>query len=223
MERIGISVKVREKTGKGIARRIRVSRSIPAIIYGDGLNLPIELSAQAIKALQSIHFSESTIVDVAVVDASGDEKDKFAVVIKDIQHDPLSDQVIHLDFMKVSLDEVIRVNVPLILKGEPKGVKEGAVCEQIMRDVEVEGLPLDIPEKIEVDITHLEQGHSLHMRDIKVPDKIKVITQPEKTIATLLIKKEEEEAAPEEEMQAAEPEVIKEKKEEEPKAKEKQG
>jgi large subunit ribosomal protein L25 len=117
--------------------------------------------------------------------------------------------------LKVSLKKKITVHIPLILKGEAQGKEEGAVLEQILREVEVEGFPLNIPENIEVDISGLEIGHSLHVENIPSPEGVEIVTEPTATVATLVVKKEEE---PEEEELAeeapSEPEVIKEKKEE---------
>jgi large subunit ribosomal protein L25 len=212
MERVKIEVFLREKTGKETAKKIRREKSIPAIVYGKDVNIPIKVPHQSLKILKSIHFSESAIIDMEIV--NNDKKESYSVIIKDLQYHPLTEEIIHMDFMKVSLEEKIRVHVPVVLKGEPKGVKLGGTLEQILREIEVEGLPLDIPEKLELDVSNLEIGDSLHVRDIKVSDKLKVITPQEETIATVLAKEEEvvEEAPAEEAPQ--EPEVIKEKKEE---------
>ena len=136
-------------------------------------------------------------------------------MVKGVQYNPVTDLVMHLDFMKVSLDQKIRVHVPLVCKGEAKGVKEGGVLGQILWDIEVEGLPLDIPEKIEVDVSELIIGRSIHVGDIKVSDKVRVITSKEKTAVTVVSHVDEviETAAPVEGAAPQEPEVIKEKKE----------
>jgi large subunit ribosomal protein L25 len=146
----------------------------------------------------------------------GDQEQKLIpVMIKDVQYNPLTEDVSHIDFLKVSLKEKIKVHIPIVLKGEAKAAKdEGAMLEQVLRELEIEGLPLDIPEKVEVDISGLVLGHSLHVKDIKISDNIKVITEPQETVVTLVVKQEEEvseEALAEE--APAEPEVIKEKKE----------
>jgi len=199
MERIKIQANTREKTGKEVAKKIRKEGSIPAVIYSADTNITLSIPAARLKALRSIHFSESAI-------------------IKDIQFHPLSEEVIHIDFLKVSLKEKIKVHVPLVFKGESRGVKEEeGVLEQILREVEIEGLPLDIPEKIEVDISDLGVGQSLHAQDLQIADNLKMITDPAATLLTVTAKKEEviEEVVPEEEAAPpTEPEVIKEKKEE---------
>jgi len=216
MERIKIQANTREKTGKEVAKKIRKEGSIPAVIYSADTNITLSIPAASLKALRSIHFSESAVIDVQITD---DKKSKsIPVIIKDIQFHPLSEEVIHIDFLKVSLKEKIKVHVPLVFKGESRGVKEEeGVLEQILREVEIEGLPLDIPEKIEVDISDLGVGQSLHAQDLQIADNLKMITDPAATLLTVTAKKEEviEEVVPEEEAAPpTEPEVIKEKKEE---------
>ena len=213
MEKIKIEVFLREKTGKEIAKKIRREKSIPAIVYGKDLNIPIKIPHQSMKVLKSIRFSESVVIDMEII--NGEKKENYSVIIKDIQYHPLTEEIIHLDFMRVSLEEKIRVHVPIVLKGEPKGVKLGGTLEQILREIEIEALPLDIPEKIEIDVSDLDIGDSLHVRDVKVSEKLKIITPLEETIATVVTKEEEVVEATEEAEQ--EPEVIKEKKEEETK------
>ncbi|MBU1122932.1 MAG: 50S ribosomal protein L25 [Candidatus Omnitrophota bacterium] len=214
MEKVKIETKFREKSGKEIAKKIRQLGEVPAIIYGKDTNILIELPLESLRILKSIHFSESTIINMTI--SGMDKGNEFPVLIKDIQYHPLTDKVIHVDFLKVSLTEKIKVHVPLVFKGEPEAVKEGAIVEQVIREIEVEGLPLDIPEHLDVDISKLEIGHSLHVKDLAVDVKLKIVTHLDETVATLVSKVEEvEEAADMEggEVAFSGPEVIKEKKE----------
>ena len=213
MERIKIEASVREGIGKEIAKKIRRTGEVPGIVYGKEMNLPVRISIPAIKVLHTMHFSESAIIDMTIV--GGKKEEQAHDMVKDVQYNPMTDQVMHLDFMKVSLDQKIRVHVPLVCKGEAKGVKEGGILGQILWDIEVEGLPLDIPEKIEVDVSELIIGRSIHVGDIKVSDKVRVITSDEKTAVTVVSHVEEaiETAAPVDGAAPQEPEVIKEKKE----------
>ncbi|MBU0694293.1 MAG: 50S ribosomal protein L25 [Candidatus Omnitrophica bacterium] len=223
MERIKLTANFREKTGKKETKKIKREGSIPAICYGKDINIPIILTHSTLKILRSIHFSESTIIDMEIVDSAkclneakgAKEKKVFAVLIKDLQVHPLSEEITHIDFMKVSLDAAIIVKVPLSLKGEAKGVKEGGVLEQILWELEIEGLPLDVPQNLEVDICHLEVGHSLHVGDIKIADNLKIITSSKEPFVTVTAKLEEVEETGEalaQEPESKEPEVIKEKK-----------
>ncbi len=215
MGRLKINVEKRPGLGKQAVKRLRSEGHIPAVIYGKGINAPVSISSESFKVLKNIHFSESVVIDLTI---DGQKKsDSLPVLIKDVQSHPLTSEVIHLDLIKVSLKEKIKVHIPVVLKGEAKGKEEGAVLEQILREIEVEGLPLDIPENLEVDISGLEIGHSIHLKELQFPGDIKIVSDPEATVATLGIKKEEE-PEPEEELideeAPAEPEVIKEKKQE---------
>lgn len=215
MERVTIDVQLREKVGKETAKKVRQAGDVPAVVYGKDINIAVQISPASMKILKSVHFSESAVIDMNVLGAK--KKSNFPVLIKDIQFNPLSEAIIHLDFVKISLDEKARVHVPIVFKGEPKAVKEGAMLEQILREVEIEALPLSIPEHIEIDVSALEVGDSIHVSDIKIESlDVKIMTHLDETIATLVGKKEEEEeeAVAQEGAEGAEPEVIKEKKEE---------
>ena len=213
MERMNIKVERRETIGKEGVKKLRKQGFIPAVVYSEDINIALTIPFASLKALHSIHFSASAVIDMEIAD---EKKTKLIpVLIKDIQFHPLTEKVIHIDFLKVSLKDKIKVHVSIVLKGEPKQVEEeGGTLEQILRELEVEGLPLDIPEKIEVDISELTIGHSLHVSDLIVPANIAVVTDSGAAVVTALAKEEEvEEEVPTEEEAAAEPEVIKEKKE----------
>lgn len=215
MERIKIKVNQREGKGKEIVKKMRKQGDLPAVIYGHGVNAVLNVPTPSLKLLKSIHFSESAILDMEIV---GDSKNKsIPVLIKDVQFHPITDEVIHIDFLKVSLKEKIKVHIPIILIGEAKGIKEdGGIQEQILREIEVEGLPLDMPENIELDISELTIGKSIHVEELKVAGNLKIMTDPKTTIVTAVLKKEEEEPSVEEALveggAPTEPEVIKEKK-----------
>ena len=213
MERIKIKVEKRDKIGKEAVKKLRKQGYVPAVVYSNDINIVLTIPFAGLKDLRSIHFSESAVIDMEI---AGEKKAKsISVLIKDVQFHPLTEEVIHVDFLKVSLKEKIKVHVSIVLTGESKQVKEeNGTLEQILRELEVEGFPLDIPEKIEVDISELTIGHSLHVSDLTIPTNIAVVTDPGVTVVTALAKEEEvEEEAPIEEEAPTEPEVIKEKKE----------
>ena len=213
MERIKIKVEKREAIGKKGVKKLRKQGYVPAVVYSSNTNAILSIPFIGLKALRSIHFSESAVIDMEIAD---EKKAKtIPVLIKDVQFHPLTEDVIHVDFLKVSLKEKIKVHVSIVLKGEPKQVKEeSGTLEQILRELEVEGLPLDIPEKVEVDVTELKIGHSLHVSDLIIPAGVVVVTDSGAAVVTALAKVEEiEEEAPLEEEASTEPEVIKEKKE----------
>ncbi|MCM8823114.1 MAG: 50S ribosomal protein L25 [Candidatus Omnitrophica bacterium] len=219
MEKVIIKSILREGKGKEKVKKIRRRGFIPAIVYSRNFNLPVELPLSSMKILKSIHFSENTIIEMEV-DGYENKDNRLNVLIKDVQYDPLREEVIHIDFMKVSLDEKVKVKIPIVLKGESKGVKEGGVLEQIMWDVTVEALPLDIPEKIEVDISHLGIGDTVHIVDLKISEKVRILASPEDAIVTVVAKEEEVVVSEEVTAETAEPEVIKEKPKEEKEEKE---
>jgi large subunit ribosomal protein L25 len=231
MEKIKIEAQTRERIGKEGTKKVRQAGNVPAIIYGKGDNVAVQIPHAGIKALRNAHFSQSTIIDMDVND--GKKKETFAVLVKEVQYHPLSEEPIHIDFVRVSLEDKIKVNIPVVLKGEPKGVKDGGILEQILWHLTIEGMPLDIPQKIEIEVSGLAIGHSVHVEDITVAANLKIVNAAHETIATVVEKKEEVIATPSpEEAAPTGPEVIKEKKEEEaegeaeageePKAKEKE-
>ncbi|MBD3246503.1 MAG: 50S ribosomal protein L25 [Candidatus Omnitrophica bacterium] len=208
MERIQIETQKRVKLGKEANKKMRRGGEVPAVVYDKEMNVPIRISHDALMKLRAVHFAESVIVDMTIQNGTSG-KDSVPVIIKALQHHPLSEEIIHIDFLKVSLTEKIQVHVPVSLKGEIKEVKEGeAVLEQMLREVEIECLPTDIPDKIQVDVSELTIGHSFHVADIKTAPEIKVVTPGEDTIATVVYKEEEPIETPEA-VEGEEPEVIK--------------
>jgi len=218
MERVKIKGYLRDRTGKEISKKERRQKLLPAIVYGKDINLALKLPLESQKILKSINFSKNSIIDMEIQEK--EKKSTIPVLIKDVQYHPLDESVIHIDFIKVSLEEKIKVSVPIVLKGEAKGIKDGGILQQILWSLDIEGLPLDIPEKIELDITDLTIGRSIHAKDIKLKDTLKILTPSGATIVTIVEKVEEELVTTTAEVQPEGPEVIKEKKEEEVETKE---
>jgi len=211
MERVRIQAILREKLGKETAKKVRFKGNAPAIVYGKGPNLAVEIPIAGLKTLRAIHFSQGAVIDIGL---SGQEnKENCSVLIKDIQYHPVTEAVIHIDFIRVSLEEKIKSSVPVVLRGEPKGIKEEGILSQILWHLTIEALPLDIPEKIEVDVSHLGIGNSVHVKEVKVPENIKIINSPDETVATVVEKEEEVVATSADEAAPTGPEVIREKKE----------
>jgi large subunit ribosomal protein L25 len=196
----------RESLGKGGARKARAAGMIPAVLYGHGEDpVAVNVGARDFDLALRHHKGGNPIVNLAV---NGQE---FTALIRDVQYDPLSHHILHLDFQHISLTETIEVRVPVHLVGLPIGVKDGGgILETIMRDVEVRCLPTAIPPAIEIDVSHLNIGDSVHVRDAKVPD-VTILSDAEATIATVVPPTVMEEKAPEEavaEAASTEPEVI---------------
>jgi len=214
MEEIFLDVELREELGKAKVKDLREKGFIPAVVYAAGK------APQSIKVLRSdfLHLLhqyrlESTVINLKVKD---DKKQKaITCLVKEIQHDPVVGDVVHIDFNEISLTKSIKVNVPVVTKGEPIGVKqEGGSLEHILWEIEIECLPTDIPKEIEVDVSQLKMGEAIHIKDINFPPKVKVLNSPEAIVVSVTAPIKEEVAAPPVEGEVArEPEVIKEKKE----------
>jgi large subunit ribosomal protein L25 len=222
MERTTLNVEKREKAGKGVARTLRRGGMIPAVLYREGKSLPISISKKAMAEFITATSGEHTVVSLKFSDG----KNKLAI-LKDYQVDPVKGEILHTDFFEVSLKEKINVRVRVITKGESIGVKnDGGILQHVMREVEIECLPDNIPGHFEVSIANLGIGQSIHVKDISFEKDIKVLTDLGEVIATVIAPlAEKEEAAPAEGVVAApetaEPEVIKKgKKEEETEVKE---
>jgi len=156
---------------------------------------------------------ENAILTLKIKNAK--KAQKKACLIKEIQYHPVHGNILHVDFYEVSLTKAIKVNVPVVTKGEAQGVKQdGGSLEHILWEIEVECLPTNIPKQIEVDVTSLKIGDSLHVKDLTIPENVKVLNDPEATVVAVSAPVKEEVAVEAVEGESpAEPEVIKEKKE----------
>ncbi|MBI4550151.1 MAG: 50S ribosomal protein L25/general stress protein Ctc [Candidatus Omnitrophica bacterium] len=213
MKTVELKVAHRENLGKGHARRIRRENRIPAILYGSKL-APVALSVdlKEFKKVLKTGAGENVILTLKI---DGLKKDsEHTARIKDIQVDPVTDAFSHVDFNAISLTEKIRVQVPVHAKGEAPGVKEGGVLEHIHREVEVECLPTQIPEKFEVVVDQMKIGDSVHVRELAMPEGVVSTMDPDEVILALHAPMKEEVAAPAEGEAPSEPEVIGKKKEE---------
>jgi large subunit ribosomal protein L25 len=211
METFTVEGKVREGRGKGPARQIRLTGMVPAILYGgkkDSISLTVN-AKQVAKILRS-ETGHNTIFTVQVAEGAAER-----AMLKDWQVDPVSGKLLHVDLFRIAMDVRMRVKVPVHTFGEPQGVKmQGGVFETVTREVEIECLPGDIPEEFKVDVSDMLIGKQLRAADLPFdPNKIKLITDPVRVIAhVVVLKKEEEpvaEAAVATETAPAEPEVIK--------------
>ena len=212
MEEVKIKVLSREEKGTSKAKSLRRHDFVPAVVYGKGMNLALKIDKKELKYLKQHRFSENIIINLEISDTNNSEN--IPVLLKDYQLNPLTEEVIHLDFIKVSMEEKITVEIPVEVKGEPKGVKAGGVLAHTLWKIEVECLPKDIPESIVIDVSDLEIGHSIHVEDLKVPEGVEILTDAEDVVVTVAAPVKEEEIVPEEEV-VKEPEVTKEKPKEE--------
>jgi large subunit ribosomal protein L25 len=226
---MSFAIKAEKRTafGKNANRRLRKEGKMPAVIYGEGtVNVPLSLIKKDIITILKSESGENTIFKVTFDSQTQD------AMIKELQVDPSSDELIHADLIRISMDKAVRVAVPFLLQGEPVGVKtEGGFVDFMTREVEIECLPRDIPEHIKVDIGELHLHQSLKVGDVAAPEGVKFISDPGAVVALISVPhKEEEVVKPVEEeavaAEPAEPEVIKkeraEKEEEEVKEKKKE-
>jgi large subunit ribosomal protein L25 len=182
MPRPKLSAKIRTQLGKEASRKLRQKGLLPAICYGPKTD-SVPLSLDTKELMKTVGMGENVLIDLMIGD--GNKAAQKVVVVRDLQVDPIKDQYIHVDLFEVVMDEEISVEVPVVLVGKPEGVKMGGVLEQITREVTVECLPADIPQSIEVDVSHLDIGDTVHIGDIKL-GKAKVLVDPTTTIATLV-------------------------------------
>jgi large subunit ribosomal protein L25 len=205
---LSIEAEPREEFGKNAARRLRRAGMVPGIVYGDqGPAIPVTLEPRKI---QSIFQSESGHNAIFTLEIKG--KAPARVMLRDWMVDPVHGGLLHVDLVRVARDTKLKLKVPIHLMGEAQGVKvQGGIFEFILREVEVECLPDDIPEHITVDVTDLTIGKNLRVSDLQLGEKVKVLTDGARVVAHVVVAKEEVVAtAPEvvEGATPAEPEVI---------------
>jgi large subunit ribosomal protein L25 len=192
MEEIRLKAENRVQGGKNVARRLRKGGVIPAILYGkDAEPLPLGISAREWKLLQN-RVKSNTIIKMEL--KRDDKAEERPVMLKDIQRAVLSDAVVHIDFLQVSMERAVQVEVPIRLVGSPAGLVKGGVIEQHLRSIMVESLPGQIPEKIDVDISALDIGDSIHVKEITLPG-IKLLAPPDVAVVGVTPPQAEEKPA----------------------------
>ena len=210
MEAQQISVKKRSLEGTSASRRMRRAGSLPGIVYGiDSNPLSVELETHVVEQVLHHHASETILVDI---DLEGEGA--VSVLIKDVQRHPVSGALVHVDLQRVAANQTLQVEVSLELEGEPEGVKVGGLLDHVMHTILVECLPGDLPEMVNVDVSELEIGSSIHVSDLKLGSKITVLSDADAVVAGVsaprVVQEEDEDGDA-----AAEPEVITEKPSEE--------
>lgn len=209
-ETFNVKAQGRDGRGKNEARRLRKGGSIPAVVYGAGKE-PVSVAVdpkQVFRILKS-DSGHNTIFDLEL----NGENTKAMIV--EWQTEPIKGSLLHIDLKRIAMDKKLVVTVPIHLKGEAVGVKtQGGIMEQVLREVEIECLPADIPPHIDVDVSHLEFGHVLRVKELPhFEGKIEFLTDEDQTVAHVIAVKEVVEAAPAEAVEGAaapaEPEVIK--------------
>jgi len=193
MEAVELEVEIRQKTGKGDAKRIRKNGKIPGVVYGGGENLHIIVSPEKLKNALKGPFRLNTLLKLKIKDHP--ELDGRVVMVKDYQVDPIEDRLIHVDFIEVREDRKISVEVPVKLLGTPEGVKKGGVLQWNIRKLKLRCYPSVIPPEVVIDVSSLLIGHSFHISDLKLPEGVEV--QMDKTLPIVSITEVVEEKAAE--------------------------
>ena len=184
MQRAELHVAIREKIGKGVARSLRREGRIPGVVYGgQDPPQPIDMDGRELWQLLHAGGGEHLLVNLYF----GAEKDQGTLtLLKDLQHNPLHGKVEHVDFQRISVDRPILTTVPIRITGSSAGEREGGVLEHVLRELNIECLPLEIPDAIEVDISPLGIGQSIHVRDIAVPERVRVLSNPEAVVVLIV-------------------------------------
>jgi len=187
-----IAAELRSGTGKGFNRKLRATGKMPAIVYGRGkATRSITLDPTLLsKILRASHSGINTLIDLRVGGA------ETTVLVREIQRNPENGAWIHADLFEIDLQQAIEVRVPLHIVGRPIGVENGGILDHPLRELEIECLPRAIPDSIEVDVSALDVGDSLHVRDVVLPEGATMLSDPDLAVASVVLPKAEEEAAP---------------------------
>lgn len=190
-----ILLKAEKRVGGGSseARRVRRAGKVPAVVYGEGFNVSISLDAHEFSYMLNHHVSEHVLVELDI------EGEKVAALLKDVQRDEISAAPKHADFQKVVAGQAIHTTIPVVLVGEAAGTKTGGILECVTHDLDVECLPKDLVEEIDVDVSALEIGNAIHVSDVQAQlgDKFKVLTAADALVAHVVGPKVEAEEAEE--------------------------
>jgi large subunit ribosomal protein L25 len=183
LETFELHVSHRTITGKGGARRLRREGRIPAVLYGPKTDAV--LLAMSSGELQKIlsNSSEHAILQLVL---GNEKRSNRMVMIKELQMDPVTQEYLHIDFYEISMDKAIKVKIPVALTGKAKGSEKGGLVQLIRNEIEVSCLPSDVPKAIEIDVTDLDIGDSVHIEDISVIDKVKLIADTNFTVVSVL-------------------------------------
>ncbi|MCI0527317.1 MAG: 50S ribosomal protein L25 [Nitrospira sp.] len=192
MQRIEMTAELREKSGKGVARSVRRSGKIPGVLYGEGKSLLLILDPVNLTKVLHSGAGENALITLKIQGmqekASSTKKSdaERLTILRDCQVDPITGKLLHADLFEVSLNKPIRVRVHIeIIGGVPEGVKEGGVLQHQMREVEIECLPMSIPDRFEVDASALKIGEAIHVRDLNVGEGVRFLNQPDQVVVSV--------------------------------------
>ncbi len=208
MAEVTLEVSRRENTGKEQAKKLRRDGKVPAVVYG-GHREPVAITVDRKSVSELIQKSEHGMRSVFLLKMAGSDQQRHAM-IKDLTIDPISRKMLHIDFVRVVMDEKVKVTIPVHLNGTAAGVKEGGLLDFQVRELHVECLPNAIPDSIEVDVAPLGHHDYYRIKDLKLPEGVKVLDDPERVVVGVThARAEVSEAAAETAAAGPEPEVIK--------------
>jgi len=212
MAEVSLEVATREGTGTGVARKLRQKGQVPGVVYG-GHRDPVAITVDRKAVTDLIQKSDHGVRSIFLLKLTGTDQQRHAM-IKEMQIDPISRKLMHIDFIRVVMDEVVRVTVPVRLNGTAIGLKEGGLLDWQVRDLHVECLPGQIPDSVEVEVSNLAIHDYIRISDLKLPQDLKVLDDPERVVVGVTHQKAEPEPTPEvvavdAAAVPAEPEVIK--------------
>ncbi len=206
MEQIVIEAERRTAGGKNANRRLRKSGQIPAVLYGAGKEaVAVTVNPVAVQSILRSQSGQNTIFRMSI-----DGGEQANAMVKDYQLDPVKGALIHTDFFEIAMDQLLELTVDIEIVGEAEGVKlAGGIMDMVTRSVEVQCLPTDIPESIKVDVSHLRINEYIRVKNLELNPRVKILTEPEVVLVTILPPVKEEAPAAEAPAEAAEPELIK--------------
>jgi large subunit ribosomal protein L25 len=174
MQRVEMEAARRAASGKGPARQLRRAGQIPGVLYGEGKSILLTLQSIELARVLKAGSGENALISLKITSPTGAET--RTAILRDLQRDPITGEVLHADLFEISMNKTIRIRVPIAVVGDvPAGVKEGGVLQHSLREIEIECLPAQIPGRIEIDASALNVGDSVHLRDLKVGEGVRLI------------------------------------------------
>ena len=196
-----LSGKIREKTGKVATKEVRRNGEIPAVLYGLKDNLSFSVHPDNLKGILKAKGHN------ALIDLNLEGNMKRKVILKEFQSHPLKERWVHVDFLEVDVTKTVKVSVNVHLIGKSAGEKMGGLVNQVLKSIHVECLPVDIPQSVDLDVTAVELGQVLHVSDLSLPDKVKILHQPNEAVVSVHLEKVKEEKTEDEELAEGETEA----------------
>ncbi|HHY14062.1 MAG TPA: 50S ribosomal protein L25/general stress protein Ctc [Thermoanaerobacterales bacterium] len=186
-QQVVLNAEIRDKSGKGYSRKLRRQGMVPVVLYGQDIeSLTLAVNAKDLERIIK-HYGRNVLINLK------SDNDENTVMLREVQKSIIQDDIIHADFFKISLEELIEVTVPIVLLGDAIGIKDGGILQNQLRELTIKALPTEIPDVIELDITDLEFGETLSVADVEVAPGIEVQNEPEEIIASVVAPMEEEE------------------------------